>query len=240
MADLLTSLITYHDFESDAGGVYSDSSAGGKDLTIVGATHGAGIFGNGPTFDGVNDALTRTNALSGGLQPGSGDFSVSIWGTGGAGTAQLILCGTAAGAGVLGWAIHKGGIDASEIFDIHDGVTRLDNEVTGAPWTGGLLKHIVAVVDRTAGFTRIYRGGVLISSKAIPGGFGSINNTNRFTIGASASDTAFWDGKADRFGAWGRVLTATEVQFLYNGGNGLSFSELRSRVGGNLIALGVL
>lgn len=36
----------------------------------------------------------------------------------------------------------------------------------------------------------------------------------------------FWDGLLDEIGIWGRILTAQEKTWLYNGGNGRSYSDI--------------
>ena len=47
-----------------------------------------------------------------------------------------------------------------------------------------------------------------------------------FVIGASPSQSLFWDGLIDEVGFWKRILSADEIEWLYNDGNGRGYSEL--------------
>jgi hypothetical protein len=49
------------------------------------------------------------------------------------------------------------------------------------------------------------------------------DSTWAFTIGANALGTEAFDGRIDEVGIWKRVLTATEITALYNGGAGLTY-----------------
>lgn len=50
--------------------------------------------------------------------------------------------------------------------------------------------------------------------------------TTPFQIGLRGATTLYWDGRICGVGLWKRVLTATELAFLYNGGSGRSSVEL--------------
>ena len=52
------------------------------------------------------------------------------------------------------------------------------------------------------------------------------SSTVTFRLGARDSGDSFYDGRIDQVGFWKRVLTAAERTWLYNQGNGRSYSEM--------------
>lgn len=53
-----------------------------------------------------------------------------------------------------------------------------------------------------------------------------MNNTENFLIGGRIlSDSRSFDGRIDEVGIWYRVLTQTDINFLYNSGNGLGYDD---------------
>jgi hypothetical protein len=49
---------------------------------------------------------------------------------------------------------------------------------------------------------------------------GPIDGTNALRIGANTNDSLFWDGRIDAVAIYARQLTAAEITYLYNSGNG--------------------
>ena len=64
---------------------------------------------------------------------------------------------------------------------------------------------------------------------------GVLNGTSPFHIGAlgRAAATFYWDGLIDEVGLWKKVLTAAEITWLYNAGNGRSYAEIQAEAGGD-------
>lgn len=52
------------------------------------------------------------------------------------------------------------------------------------------------------------------------------NGTDNLFVGNNLAGTAGWGGRMDSFGMWKRVLTSTELDFLYNAGAGRMYSDL--------------
>lgn len=56
---------------------------------------------------------------------------------------------------------------------------------------------------------------------------GGVNDTGTaFHVGANNTPANYYDGMMDQFGIWDRVLTSAEISFLYNNGNGRSYTEI--------------
>lgn len=83
--------------------------------------------------------------------------------------------------------------------------------------------HVVATFDGIYG--RMYINGNLVNVTQQAGSIGSAST--QFVIGAhSAGPTGWgyqWKGKIDEVGIWNRVLSETEVNILYNNGQGLQY-----------------
>lgn len=78
-----------------------------------------------------------------------------------------------------------------------------DESVLGA---AGFV-HLVAVVDRTAGELRVYTGGTLADTTALPGTFDSVTSAQSGRVGA-LTDSLAADGAYDELRAYPRALTA--------------------------------
>lgn len=87
--------------------------------------------------------------------------------------------------------------------------------------------HFVATFNRD-GYVNIYINGTqqgtpldISASSAV-----DMNNTENFLIGGRIlSDSRSFDGRIDEVGIWYRVLTQTDINFLYNSGNGLGYDD---------------
>lgn len=60
---------------------------------------------------------------------------------------------------------------------------------------------------------------------------GANNTTTPFTIGATAAPNTFFNGRADQVFFYKRVIGASEITALYNGGAGLSYAALSGSSG---------
>jgi hypothetical protein len=83
--------------------------------------------------------------------------------------------------------------------------------------------HLVATWDGTT--VRFYvDAGTPVTN--VPG-LGSVNSTSSVLIGEDGDGNVFGDAVVDQVGIWkGRVLSATDVTNLYNGGAGLSWAAM--------------
>lgn len=75
-------------------------------------------------------------------------------------------------------------------------------------------------------------GGTVDTAAMAPAVF---NGTGQFQIGAlgNAAATLLWDGLMDEIGYWGtKRLSAAEISFLYNAGNGVSYADIVAQASG--------
>jgi len=57
------------------------------------------------------------------------------------------------------------------------------------------------------------------------------DGTLSFELGASSRQSLYWDGLLDEWGYWKRLLTPSEITWLYNGGSGRSYTDLVNEAG---------
>ena len=64
------------------------------------------------------------------------------------------------------------------------------------------------------------------TSSAATGSNAPSTSTTAFTFGAHSGPGAYYDGRLDQWGFWKRVLTSEEKTFLYNSGNGRTYTDI--------------
>lgn len=214
----------------EAGGPRLDELNGcggsGCDLTSnngVGST--AGVVGNAATFNGTNQWLSHADHAT--LQAGDIDFTLAIW---------VKLNTTSVSGALFGkndanndkaeYDLHyaAGGVNRFEFGVSADGtittttIVRADN--LGAP-SAGVWYFVVAWHNAAT-------DDIGISVNAGPA------DTASHTGGIAAGPTSFWlgqrqitdiflDGALDEAGVWKRVLSPSEIAFLYSGGAGCTY-----------------
>jgi hypothetical protein len=201
-ASLNVDIVSYYKLDESSGSVID--SAGSNDGTNNGATPNvAGKINTAYDFDTTGDDIDISSISI------SGDKTISMWvkADNSAGEKWLIDSSTgrmiiASHAGVLSY--YDSGWKATTL-DIRDG-----------NW-----KHVVAII--TTGNVDFYvndgtKQSLSITTNNIGGTtrIGSHNNGNEYT----------WDGEIDEVGIWERALTSTEVTQLYNGGTGISYTNV--------------
>ncbi len=103
--------------------------------------------------------------------------------------------------------------------------TSSDNFVTTSTTNvdDGKWHHIAAVVDTTNGVSILYVDGVeehrVTNNSIKTGDFG--NNTDPLVMGAHGNN--YMNGLIDETAIWQRALSASEIEELYNNGNGLFY-----------------
>jgi type II secretory pathway pseudopilin PulG len=180
-------------------GIYETDSANAAGV-VASPAKGSAI-----SFNGVSTSVTIPNNAA--YQTAA--FSISLWAkpaTVGAGTRVLVHKNTA-GAGWRVW------INAATVTaDYQGGVGTATN---AAVLSAGTWYHIVATY--ASGSVIIYVNGVG-GAPAVPG-FNNTTNVNAVVMGTGAGLSAF-SGSIDGLRLYNRVLTPTEVGYLYNSGNG--------------------
>lgn len=99
-------------------------------------------------------------------------------------------------------------------------VMQQENPVGDNVW-----RHYVLVHDQAASNLSLYMNGFLVNSTTSFGNLGdSLNGNNLVEFGNwGATSSQTWRGFLDEFGIWNRVLNETEIQTIYNNGEGLTY-----------------
>ncbi len=228
-------LVGYWKFDEGAGAKATDSSGNRNTGTITGATWTSGKLGKGLSFDKIDDIITAPAQAS---LNNLGPVTLSVWikprsvgegnsnriiGKSGAvssGSMNLTLqtSGSAinncAGASTLALVFAEFNSAAS---DVYAGRCGANNTATIGVW-----QHIVATWDGTAGTSgvHIYKNGVEISYAAQGTTSGSLGDDSAltFNIGNRPATDMTIDGTIDDVRVYNRVLSAAEIQTLYQSG----------------------
>lgn len=86
--------------------------------------------------------------------------------------------------------------------------------------------HLAMTYDGTT--LRLYKNGVQVSSSALSETMETTTN-KELRIGCLNSTTQLVDAGIDEVGFWDRALTSVEVESLYNGGTGVTYSDATFR-----------
>lgn len=179
----------------------TDLTGNGNTLTINGGiTFGSGRIGNAAIFSGSGDYLSMI------LQDNTTTFSFSVW------------------VYLNAWANHH---DNLTFLYCDQGQSCLaiqsDGDIYVGPnsgWTSyspspaGLNQWMHLVITYGSNTTKIYFNGTIVDTVS---GETSLGNS---LIEFGTRDDGYLDGKLDAVGFWPRILTETEIAFLYNDGDG--------------------
>jgi hypothetical protein len=192
-------------------------AADGNDGTLFGGMGFApGLDGQGFALDGIDDYMNVGNAPN--LQLSGGTFSVSAWVlVNGAGTDMSVLDKmNPAGVNTDGWRLFRQ-VDNRYWFCLGGGAANGctpggETTVRAAPITTGVWYHVVGV--KSADSIAIYLNGVLQEQKPLP----SFTDTHAadLLIGRNELEGSFLDGLIDDARVYSGVLTANEVDSLFD------------------------
>lgn len=188
--------------------------------------HATGKIDGALDFNGSLDFITVGYDPS--LDFGTGDFSIEIWfNTDVAANRQTYgLLGK--GDINLGWYIKLKGF-AGGIGKIIYGVRELSE--TGTIEMGIETWYQVILV-RSSGTVTLYVNNVEDNSKVLAG---DVDDSEPLIIGRKSSD--YFNGRIDAVILFNRALSAEEIAYLWNGGNGVEDLAIgRPLVGGSLAA----
>lgn len=180
------------------------------DTTIFGG------FSNALVTDGVNDRWEAVNNAF--TNDGSSDFSVNLWVYSSAAALTVISEKFfQSGGNNTGWAILN---QASQRFtvDIYTGVGTAGRRVTSSVYT--LNTWYMLTLARNGNTLRFYMNAVSQGTADVTGL--NTSNTTPLTIGGRSTGGYFFNGRVDEYTKYNRVLTPTEITYLYNGGMGNS------------------
>lgn len=117
--------------------------------------------------------------------------------------------------------------NANTYYDVRRGAggeTTVANAHSSTTWY-----HYVLVYDAVTSYKSLYKNGVMISNVSVGAPGVGTTITNNSWIGYGSPSLTF-DGRVDEIGIWNRTLSASEVSYLYNSGNGRSCSEINCTV----------
>lgn len=207
---LYDGLFAYYPYDSSA----NDLSGNGHNGTVYGASNVSGKVNNCYSFDGTNDYITAPFSWSSG-QP----ITISFWMyTSGAKAANQISAGGSSTTNRIDLFLFYS--NGNSYFDY------------GNPESGGRLLfanpagyynswvHVVATSG--GGSMKVYFNNSQVASSAsssTPSGITTLEVGRR---NPEINPDFYFAGKIDELAFWNRVITATEIQELYNGGNGIS------------------
>ncbi len=163
-----------------------------------------------------------SDASQTGLDFGSGvNFSISFWmKSSSTGVRMNPLEKGSSGANDAWYGFFFGTDDVIH-WTVDDGTTRPD--VAGNDVIDGAWHHIVGVRDADNDDLKIYIDGSLINTTNNAAVSNDLSNPDPFYIGARNSDGSldrYYDGLIDEISVWQKTLSLTDVQNLYNSGDG--------------------
>ncbi len=207
----------------EAGGNATDT-AGSNILSNGSVTFVGGKIGNAALFTG-GSTLSRNNASLVGLSF-TGSFSFSFW-------LKLTSLPSGTTYPIITKFRYIGGDDRQYAITYEDdgaGGYRLNADLSGngltslkrsttITFTTGVWHHIVCTFNAGNGDVKTYINGSLAAT--IPGSTFVLYNGNAdFIMGTLSGTGLSLQGALDMVAAFARVLSPTEVDFLYNGGTG--------------------
>lgn len=214
--DMTGNVALYH-FET-TGATTPDSSGGGRNLTVNGATQVAGKVGSYAfDFDGTNDFLEYAAAD---VLPGTtAAISISFWQYGDSGSDNSIIWAqNAAGQRVINIHVPYSGQIYFDCGNTGGSFDRINKSASGVPITGQWT-HWVFTKDVSSGEMKIYLNGALWHSGT--GKTKSLETITNLYLGAYVPASWGWyDGKMDEVAFWSRVLHDSEVAEIYLAQNG--------------------
>ena len=200
---ITTGIVAYWNLDDNGSNNVSlvDSTGNGNTLTNTnGVTLGTGIIAGDAVFNGSNVLQVNNNDPF-----TSGDFSVCLWVNPSDISNYLSIFGTS------GFAINSnsnnGGIDVNNA-SVGSSISTTGNLSLGT-WTN-------IVVTNESDITSLYVNSVYQASTSQSMAIGA--NLNIGGVFGPA-----WNGQIDEVGVWGRALSQSEINVLYNNGAGTTY-----------------
>ena len=202
-------LVGHWKMDEASWGTVSDSSGNGNNGTANnGATVGVGKFGNGGSFDGVDDYVDVGNSSS--IKNFTDKITVSAWakysayGGGGQSYSVIAVKGTPwtflmeNPSNKIRFRVTAGGLDKNAADSVAHELNR---------WY-----HFVGTYDGQN--IKIYKDGILVGTTPATGNLGTNDVTAK--IGTYTGSSYNFNGSIDDVRIYNRALTPSEVEGLYN------------------------
>ncbi len=221
---VITSLVSYWSLE-EASGTRNDSHGTSHltDNNTVGSA--TGLVGTAADFEQDNSEYLSI-ADNVGLSTGDIDFSFAGW----------VYLETNVGFPVL-FSKGPAGVNREYVFYLAFGVPQWEATGTiawGSSLSNGAWYHVVVWHTATTGSPANQLGIVINNGTPVTGSTtgSGLDGSDDFQLGAANSQSLYWDGLVDEFGFWKKVLTPTEITWLYNSGAGRSYADIVAEAGG--------
>jgi len=206
----------YYDFEElDVSDLNDLKGTNDADIYGASASHSA-IVGDAYNFDGVNDYMKTESQVN-----WTDDMSFMLWMNGSdKGYADTALLGRYTYKQFVIWNEYTAG---SYHLHIRTGTgsgwdTACDSntEVNDKTW-----HHVVVTFDNSANEIEIYIDGDSVQNCSNT--ISTPSSDDALYIGVRSPSSNYYNGSIDELGVWNRIITASEVQYLYNDGAGVDY-----------------
>ena len=227
--NLLTSLIAYWDLDESTGKAIDLHASYDGTLTNAPTQNQSGLLGTSYLFEEDDNEKINCGLEVGDF--GTSDCSISAWikipAEVTAGDQDAIL-GKYAGAAPQ-WYVFITDAELVSLYWRPSGTAvyiSSSNSISLDEWV-----HVVVTMDRDGNATIYINGeadGTPVSISATSAD--NMDNSVAFILGAryyGADDAKSMDGYLDEVGIWYRVLTQTDIDFLYNSGSGLAYASFK-------------
>jgi hypothetical protein len=216
-ASLIPNTVSWWKAEGNA----NDSVDGNSGTLVNGVTFAPGMVGQAFSLHGSGAYVDVGNASN--LQVSSGAFTVEAWVKFSALAGDMSILDKMSSNGVVnsdGWRLLK---QSDNHFWFALGGGRTNGATPTAPTTvisattatTGVWYHVAAVKSSTE--IAVYINGVKEASKPLPT-FTDTNSTD-LRIGSNVREGAYFNGLIDESAVYGRALSASEIQGIYNAGS---------------------
>lgn len=225
---LLRDLISYWSLE-EASGTRLDAHGTNHLTDNNTVTQAVGKVGQAAQFTAANlEYLSIPSNTR--LQMGSTDFSLQAWVYLDNKTTYRTFIGkdTTSGAGREYLLVYDQPSDRF-ILAISNGAGTTviaTASALGSPSTATWY-HILGWLDRTTATANIQVNGGTVNSTPT-GGLSVNSGSTEFRLGAASAVSLYHNGRQDQTAIWKRILTTAERSWLWNGGSGRSYAEVRA------------
>ncbi len=227
-AGLIDGLPFYYNLDGTSGPVID--STGFFDGINNGVTRGVpGIIRNAFQFDGSNNKYVNST-----YETINADWAVSLWFNHTGGDAETLVSKFDGGSSSDGWSILLNSVAKNVQITLGGGGGAVTVFTSNDIYNPNEFVHIAVSYDESENEMGIYINGSFVENV-------SVNSNDQLTIlllgirGQGLSNE--FNGTIDEFGYWNRTLNLTEVQELYNSGNGFTYPFITQTISTTLDSL---
>lgn len=203
---LIDNIAGYWKLDESSGNA-ADATGGGTTLSNSNVSYSAGKINNGANFNGSNSSLAASSSIS------SGPFSLGFWFKTSSSSQQVLFNNPdfPGGSSTQGYVL----INAGQLTAISgSGGSSLTSPLS--TYSDGNWHYCVYTCG--AGTGRLYVDGTQVSTASQ-----TQLAFNYYPFLGRNNNGNYLNGSLDEVGVWSRVLSASEVTELYNGGAGLQY-----------------